>query len=196
MTSSHNNNSGTQGANISHNAVKGNINIKFGQSDHQTDIMEIYANYKEWVREEKEHSIVRKKLKQLDINGKRCQIKRKLKGSERKFPEEELLTQIPQRVTSLVTGPAGSGKSTLAASIMVNWAESEESSYELVLFFSSLHKVGDLPLHKQVWGEYAGQIPDQESSKIYEELKKKTVKILVIIDGIGIQLIDIINHHI
>ena len=187
MTSSLNNNSGTQGANISHSTVQGNININFGQSDHQTDIMEIYAKYKEWVREEKEHTIVRKKLKQLNINGKRCQIKRKLNGSEGKFPEDELLNRIPQRVTSLVTGPAGSGKSTLAASTLINWAESEESRYDLVLFFCSLHKVGDLPLHKQIWGEYAGLIPDQDSSKIYEELKKKTIKILVIIDGIGIK---------
>ena len=134
---------------------------------------------------EEEHSIVRKKLNQLYIDGKHCRIKRKLEGSKGGFPEDELLSKIPHGVTSLVTGPAGSGKSTLAASTMINWAESEESTYDLVLFFSSLHKVGDLPLHKQIWGEYAGQIREQDSLKIYEELVENTAKILVIIDGLG-----------
>ena len=149
-------------------------------------ISKSFVKYKKWISEEKEHSIVRKKLKQLSIDGKICQIKRKLKGNEGEFSEAELLNRIPHGVTSLVTGSAGSGKSTLAASTLVNWAESEESRYDLVLFFSSLHKVGDLPLHKQIWGEYAGKIREQESSKIYEELKENTAKILVIIDGIGI----------
>ena len=170
---------------MAHTTVKGNVNINMGQFDHQIDILEVFSKYKQWIREEKEHSIVRKQLKHLVIDGKHCQIKRKLKGNTGEFSEDELLNRIPQGVTSLVTGPAGSGKSTLAASIMVNWAESEESSYDLVLFFSSLHKMGDLPLHKQLWGEYSGQIPDQDSSKIYEELNKKTAKILVIIDGLG-----------
>ena len=153
---------------------------------HQIDILKIFSKYKQWVCEEKEHLIVGKQLKQLVINGKQCKIKRKLIGMDRmEFPEDELLNRVPQGVTSIVTGPAGSGKSTLAASTMVNWAESEESSFDLVLFFSSLHKIGALPLHKQLWGEYSGQVPDQDSSKIYEELKKKATKILVIIDGLG-----------
>ena len=183
-----NNNSGTQGANIVNSTVdKINItqNNTVHQPDHQIDILEILSKYKQWMHEEREHSIVRKKLKQLFINGKHCQIKRKLKGNNGEFSEDELLNKIPQGVTSLVTGPTGSGKSTLAASIMVNWAESEESRYDLVLYFSSLHKIGALPLHKQLWGEYSGQILDKNSSKIYEELKKKAVKILVIIDGLG-----------
>ena len=161
------------------------LNITQNSAVHQVDILEIFSEYKQWIREKKEHSIVRKKLKQLVINGKHCQIKRKLKGNNAEFSEDELLNRIPQGVTSLVTGPAGSGKSTLAASIMVNWAESEGSRYDLVLFFSSLHLMGALPLHKQLWGEYSGQILDQDLSKIYEKLKKKAAKILVIIDGLG-----------
>ena len=189
MSSIHNDNSGIQGANISNSTVD-NINVNINQPQHQIDISESFVKYKKWVSEEKEHSIVRKKLKQLSIDGKYCQIKRKLKGKLGEFLEDELLNKIPHGVTSLVTGPAGSGKSTLAASTLVNWAESEESRYDLVLFFSSLHKVGDLPLHKQIWGEYAGKIREQDSSKIYEELKENTAKILVIIDGLGIK------HHI
>ena len=153
--------------------------------DQQIDILKIFSKYKQWVCEEKEHLIVGKQLKQLVINGKQCKIKRKLKGYDGvKFSEDELLNKIPQGVTSLVTSPAGSGKSSLAASIMVNWAESEESRYDLVLFFSS--QLGILPLHEQVWGEYSGNIREQDSLKIYAELMKKTPKILVIIDGLGI----------
>ena len=182
-------NTGNQGANIVNSTV-GNIHItQNSKVHHQIDISENFVLYKKWISEE-EHLIVRKKLKQLSIDGKYCQIKRKLTGKLGQFLEDELLNKIPHGKTSLVTGPAGSGKSTLAASTLVNWAESEESRYDLVLFFSSLHKVGDLPLHKQIWGEYSGLIPDQDSSKIYEELKKKTAKILVIIDGLGKYL-----HH-
>ena len=152
---------------MAHTTVKGNVNINMGPSDHQINILEVCSKYKQWIRVEKEHSIVRKQLKQLVIDGKHCQIKRKLKGNNGEFSEKKLLDNIPRGVTSLVTGPAGSGKSTLAASIMVNWAESEESSFDLVLFFSSLHKIGALPLHRQLWGEYSGQILDQDSSKIY-----------------------------
>ena len=194
-TINHNENRGTQGANIVNSTIdnpsfivgQNIVNITIRQPDHQTDILEILAKYKEWVCKEKEHSLVRKKLKQLVINGKHCLIKRRLEGSEGEFPADELLNKIPCSITSLVTGPAGSGKSTLAASTMVNWAESEESSFDLVLFFSSLHKIGALPLHKQLWGEYSGQILDQDSSKIYEALKQKTTNIIVIIDGLGKQ---------
>ena len=188
MNSSHNDNSGIQGANIVNSTVD-KINVQINQPNHQIDISKTSAKYKKWVNEE-EHSIVRKKLNQLSIDGKHCQIRRKLKGNEGEVSEDDLLNKIPQGVTSLVTGPAGSGKSTLAASTVINWAESKESKYDLVLFFSSLHKVGDLPLHKQIWGEYAGKIREEESSKIYEELKENTAKILVIIDGLGI------THHI
>ena len=84
-----------------------------------------------------------------------------------------------------MTGTAGSGKSTLAASITVDWAQASESKYELVLFLSSLHKMDKLPLHRQLWGEYAGQIREQDSSKIYEKLLEMKDKILVVIDGQG-----------
>ena len=165
--------------------VQGNINVNIGQPDHQIDISKTFAKYKNWICVEKEHLIVRKKLRQLDINGKYCHIKRKLRGKLGEFPEDEFLTKIPHGVTSLVTGPAGSGKSTLAASTMIHWAESEESRYELVLFYSSLHKMGALPIHKQLWGEYSGKIREHESLKIYEELVERKDKVLVIIDGLG-----------
>ena len=42
-----------------------------------------------------------------------------------------------------------------------------------------------LPLHKQIWGEYAGYIREKDSLKIYEKLLEMKAKILVIIDGIG-----------
>ena len=177
-------NTGTQGANIVNSKVD-KLNIHIRQPDPQIDISKTFAKYKNWICEEKEHLIVRKKLRQLDINGKHCHIKRKLKGNDGEFTEDELLNRIPQGVTSLVTGPAGSGKSTLAASTMLNWAESEESRYDLVLLISSLHKMGDLPIHKQLWGEYSGQIREQESLKIYEELVERKDKVLIIIDGIG-----------
>ena len=98
-------------------------------------------------------------------------------------------------MTSLVTGPAGSGKSTLAASIIVDWAQASESRYDLVLFLSSLHKMDKLPLHRQIWGEYAGQIREEDSLKIYEKLLEMKDKILIIIDGIGkhFYLINLIN---
>ena len=177
---------GTQGANIANTTVD-NLNINIGQPNHQIDISETFSRYKNWICEEKEHLIVRKKLRQLDINGKHCHIKRKLKGRKGEFPEDKLLNEIAHGVTSLVTGPAGSGKSTLAASTMIHWAksESEESRYDLVLLISSLHKMGDLPIHKQLWGEYSGQIREQESLKIYEELVERKDKVLIIIDGIG-----------
>ncbi len=183
---SYNVNTGTQGAHFVNSTVD-NPTFILGQNDHHIDISKILAKYKSWLREEKEHSQTRKKLKQLVINGESCHIKRKLKVNAKKeeFPADELLNRIPRSVTSLVSGPAGSGKSTLAASTMVNWAESEESNYDLVLFLSSLHKMGDLPLHKQLWGEYSGLIREQDSSLIYEKLLEMKTKILVIIDGLG-----------
>ena len=83
-----------------------------------------------------------------------------------------------------MTGPAGSGKSTQAANITVDWARSEVSRFDLVLFLSSLHKKVSLPLHKLVWGEFASRIGD-DSKEIYRELLQRKEKILVIIDGLG-----------
>ena len=177
-------NTGTQLANLSNSTLQ-NSTLIINQPDHQIDISEILAKYKQWVREEKKHSLVRKKLNQLVINGEDCHIKRSLKANDGEFPEDELLNQIPHGVTSLVTGPAGSGKSTLAASTMINWAESEESRYDLVLYFSSLHEIDDIPLHKQLWGEYSSDIGNKDTSKIYDKLIDIKDKILVIIDGLG-----------
>ena len=182
----HNSNTGNQGANLNKCEVKHiEINQHYGngQPVPQKEISDIFDKYKVWVNEEKEHSLVRKTLKKLGIHGKQ---KRKLKGKGREFSADELLNKIPQGVTSLVTGPAGSGKSTLAASTMVNWAESKESRYELVLYFSSLHIIKALPLHKQLWGEYSGKLGSKDTSKIYDKLLEMTDKILVIIDGLGI----------
>ena len=174
---------GVQGANIV-NPVNSTISI--GQSDPPINISKIFAQYKAWVVSEKENSQIGKKLKQLVIDGKQCYIKRTLRIEGEEFSANDLLNRIPQSKTSLVTGPAGSGKSTLAASIMEAWASgASESKYELVLFLSSLHKMNKLPLHKQLCGEYAGQIREQDSLKIYEKLLEMKDKILIIIDGIG-----------
>ena len=94
-----NDNSGIQGANIVNSTV-GNIHItQNSKVHHQIDISENFVLYKKWISEEA-HLIVRKKLKQLDIEGKHCKIKRKLKGSEGEFPEDELLNRIPHSVTA------------------------------------------------------------------------------------------------
>ena len=149
------------------------------------DIAKIFAQYKEWVKSEKNHSQISKKWEQLVINGKCYYIERTLRKNGKKFSAEDLLNRIPLSQTSLVTGPAGSGKSTLAASITLDWARTTKSRFDLVLFLSSLYKTDKLPLHKQLWEEYAGHIREQESLKIYEKLLEMRDKILIIIDGIG-----------
>ena len=183
---------GVQGANIVNSTVnKSTINIH--QHDPQIDISIFFAQYKAWVVSEKENSHIGKKLKQLFINGDFCYIKRTLRITGDEFSADELLNRIPQSTTSLVTGPAGSGKSTLAASITLDWAQASESKYDLVLFLSSLHKMDKLPLHKQLWGEFAGHIREKDSLKIYEKLLEMKDKILIILDGIGnlfVQLIE------
>ena len=182
-SNNHNVVTGTQGANIVKSRVD-NLNINIGQPDPQIDITKTFAKYKNWVSEEKEHSLVWKKLKQLEINGKQYQIKRRLEGREGKFPEDELLNRVPRGVTSLVTSPAGSGNSTLTASTMINWAKLKKTRFDLVLYFSSLHEIDDLPLHKQLWGEYCSDI-EEDTAKICKKLIDIKHKILVIIDGLG-----------
>ena len=176
---------GVQGANFTGCTVKDNTFNINGQSDQSIDISKILTQYKNWA--EKGNSQMSKKLRQLTINGEHCHIKRTLIRNGGKFSADDLLNKIPLSETSLVTGPAGSGKSTLAASTMVAWAKSSESRFDLVLFLSSLHKMDKLPLHKQIWGEFAGHIKEQDSSKIYEKLLEMNDKILFIIDGIGNQ---------
>ena len=175
---------GVQGGNFFNSTLSNpTFIINGGLPEQQIDVSTVFAKFKEWVLNE--NSLPSKKIKQLDFNGEICHIKRTLSLDGDNFPEDELLIKIPCFKTSLVTGPAGSGKSTLAASIIVNWAKSEESSYSLVLFLSSLHKMGNLPLHKQLWGEYAGHISEDDSSRIYQKLLSMKEKILVIIDGLG-----------
>ena len=173
---------GAQGGNFVNSTVN-NPTFNIGQSDTQINISRILAQYKRWVLAKKQNSQLSTKLQQLVING--ALIKRTLSRKGETFSAGDLLDKIPQSETSLVTGPAGSGKSTLAASTTVAWAKSSESRFDLVLYLSSLHQMNNLPLHKQVWGEFAGHIREQDSLKIYEELKEMKDKILVIIDGIG-----------
>ena len=175
---------GAQGGLFINSTVQ-NSTFIIGQSDPPIDISKILAQYKNWVLLEGESSQISKKLEQLVINGERCYIKRTLSRDGEHFSADELLNRIPQSQTSLVTGAAGSGKSTLAASTIVAWAKSKESSYDLVLFLSSLHKLDKLPLHRQLWGEFAGHIKEKDSSKIYEKLLEMNEKILIIIDGLG-----------
>ena len=172
-----------QGANFSGCTVK-DTTINIGRFDKSIDIVKILGEYKNWVK--KENSQMSKKLEKLVINGEHCHIKRTLKSKYGvEISENDLLNKISLSKTSLVTGHAGSGKSTLAASTTVAWAKTPESRFDLVLFFSSLHVIDKLPLHKQLWGEYACHLSEQDSPKIYEKLLEMKEKILVIIDGIG-----------
>ena len=144
----------------------------------------VVRDYKQFLSET-ENTTLRTKLDQLQVGSKKYFLQRKVskKGSE-SITTSELLRNIASSKTSLVSGPSGSGKSTLAANITVDWAESEDDSYEVVLFLSSLHKKVNLPLHKLLWGEFAGGI-GKDTEEIYQELLQGKGKILVIIDGLG-----------
>ena len=161
-----------------------NYNITNAPPEQQTDLSQILAPYKKWILDEEENSQLRRKLKQLNVNGELCHIERKLKENEGEFSAEELLKRIPRSKTSLVTGPAGSGKSILAARTTVAWAESKNPSYDVVVFLSSLQERDNLPLHRQIWGEYAGLI-GTETERIFQELLNMKDKVLFIIDGLG-----------
>ena len=136
-----------------------NYNVTNAPSEQQTDLSQILAPYKKWILDEEENS-------QLS------------------FSAEELLKSIHRSKTSLVTGPSGSGKSILAARTTVAWAESKNTSYDLVVFLSSLQERDNLPLHRQIWGEYAGLI-GTDTERIYQELLNMKDKVLFIIDGLG-----------
>ena len=114
-----------------------------------------------------------------------CHIERKLKGNGKEISAEELLKHISQSKTSLVTGPAGSGKSILAARTTVAWVKSKNPNYDVVVFLSSLQERANLPLHIQIWGEYAGHIQEESAKRIYQEIKNMKDKVLIIIDGLG-----------
>ena len=138
---------GVQGGNFV-NTTLNNVQFNIGQPEKQINILKTVAQYRKWVLEEKENSQLRRKLEQLNFNGEICHIERKLKGDGKKFSADELLKQISQSKTSLVTGPAGSGKSILAARTIVAWAESVESIFDVVLILNSLQKMNNLSLHK------------------------------------------------
>ena len=175
---------GVQGINAVNSTFHG-LTVNIGQPEQRINMSQTVAKYKTWVLEEKENSQLRRKLAQLNVNGELCHIERKLKGNEGEFSAEELLKRIPRSKTSLVTGPAGSGKSILAARTTVAWAESKNPSYDLVVFISSLQERANMPLHIQIWGEYAGHIPEDSAKKIYQEILNMKDKVLVIIDGMG-----------
>ena len=106
-------------------------------------------------------------------------------GNEKtELTTNELLNNLPRSKTSLVSAPSGSGKSTIAASITEQWAKSEDSSYDLVLFLSSLHTTKESALQRMVWGEYTSTMRE-ESKFIYQEMEERKGKILIIIDGLG-----------
>ena len=52
-----------------------------------------------------------------------------------------------------------------------------------------------LPLHRQLWGEYAGHIREKDSLKIYEKLLEMKDKILIILDGIGNLFVQLIEDN-
>ena len=167
---------GVQGANFNHSTVN-NATFNMAQSDAPVDIDKILDQYKRW--------ILSKPREQLILDDEDCYIKNILSKNGQKISADDLLNTIPRFKTSLVTGLAGSGKSKLAASTTVFWAMSTESRFDLVLFISPLFKMDKIPLHKQVWGEFAGHIREQDSILIYEKLLEMKDKILFIIDGIG-----------
>ena len=167
---------GVQGANFVQSTVNNPI-INMGPSDAPIDINKILDQYKRW--------ILSKIREQIIFKDEHCHIKSILSGTEQKISADDLLNKIPQSKTSLVTGPSKSEKSKLAASTTVFWAMSTESRFDLVLFISPLFKMDKIPLHKQVWGEFAGHITEQDSLKIYKKLIEMKDKILFIIDGIG-----------
>ena len=175
-----------QGVNAINSTIHGlSVNIN-QQNEQQTDLSQILAPYMKWILDEEENTQLRRKLKQLNFNGELCFIERKLKGNDgRKFSAEELLNKIPRSKTSLVTGPAGSGKSILAARTTVAWAESKNPRYNLVVFLSSLQERANMPLHIQIWGEYAGHIQEESAKRIYQEILNMKDKVLIIIDGLG-----------
>ena len=161
-----------QGVSAFNSTIHGpTVNIN-QQNEQHKDLSQILAPYKKWILDEEENSQLRRKLKQLNVNGELCYIERKLKGNGEEFSAEELLKRIPRSKTSLVTGPAGSGKSILAARTTVAWAESKNSSYDVVVFLSSLQERADMPPHIQIWGEYAGHIQEDSANRIYQEIKK------------------------
>ena len=133
---------------------------------------------------------LRTKLDQLNIAGRKCHVERKfiiegrIEGLFTKLTSDEFLKNLPRSKTSLVSAPSGSGKSTIAASITEQWAKSEDSSYDLVLFLSSLHTAEKSALQRMVWGEYTSTMRE-ESKFIYQEMEERKGKILIIIDGLG-----------
>ena len=162
-----------------------NYNVTNAPPQQQSDHSQILAPYKKWILDEEENSQLRRKLAQLNVNGELCFIQRKLRANGKEFSAEELLKNIPRSKTSLVTGPAGSGKSILAARTTVAWAESKNPRFDLIVFLSSLQERANMPLHIQIWGEYAGHIPEESAKRIYQEILNMKDKVLIIIDGLG-----------
>ena len=176
-----------QGCFVSSN-IQGDVEIHFHgekpKSNSDKNLASVLKEYKCFIREA-ENTTLRTKLDQLQVGSKKYFLERKFKMGTECITYPELLKNIPKSKTSLVSGPSGSGKSTLAANLTLDWAESEDdSSYDLILYLSSLNTTSRLALHKFVWGEFADTLED-DCGQIYRELLDRKKKILVIIDGLG-----------
>ena len=184
--------SGSHNVHYGGNIVAGNLNQYFGCStepekkDGEKLFQDQVKLYRNQILNTDNNNSLRTKLDQLNIADKKCHVKRKFtkSGEETELTSEELLENLKKSKTSLVSAPSGSGKSTIAASITEQWAKSEDSSYDLVLFLSSLHTAEKSALQRMVWGEYTSTMRE-ESKFIYQEMEERKGKILIIIDGLG-----------
>ena len=191
---------GNHNVSLGGNIVGGDLTINYsgnevvGVEAREKLLEEKVAEYKNWIMEAENDSKLRSKLDQLKIEDRKCFVERKFR-KEKKEKEEnerkeeslmisELLDTLPRSKTTLVSAPSGSGKSTLAASITEQWAESEQSVNQLVLFLSSLQTTQSLELSKLVWGEFASRMRG-DSKLVYQELEEMKERILIIIDGLG-----------
>lgn len=173
--------------------VNATVNVNFPdnkklitQEDKDRMFQDQVKLYRNQILNTDNNTSLRTKLDQLNISGRKCHVKRTFatKGEKSKLTSDEFLKNLPRSKTSLVSAPSGSGKTTIAASITEQWAKSEDSSYDLVLFLSSLQTKKESSLKNFIWGEFAGEI-EGDSEMIYQELKRRKEKILIIIDGLG-----------
>ena len=166
---------------------QGTIIINTENQKSQTSLEEKLPQYQEWISTS-DKSIVRRKQNQLNHENRRCYAARKLKSlkTNSEFSTDDIFKNIPESEKGMVGGQSGEGKSIIATSITVKWAKTEKrgDTPDLVIFLSALQKTSKLPLHKLVWGEYAGRI-GEDSEEIYQELLERKGKIFVIIDGLG-----------
>ena len=173
--------------------VNATVNVNFPdnkklitQEDKDRMFQDQVKLYRNQILNTDNNNSLRTKLDQLNIADRKCHVQRKFTKDvgDTELTSEELLEHLKKSKTSLVSAPSGSGKSTIAASITEQWAKSEDSSYDLVLFLSSLHTAEKSALQRMVWGEYTSTMRE-ESKFIYQEMEERKGKILIIIDGLG-----------